>query len=606
MTFRIAKLRYDGTVLLLTTISLAAAGPLAVPLSAQQHEVLALYATRRDAQIAVVGDRELPLHLEQQFPGGVDYYSEYLDQARINQPTYQAAFSEFLQTKYAGHRFGVIIAMGEAPLRFLTEQRAGLFGDTPVVFFSDRPVARPPNSTGIQVELDLADTVALASALQPSARDVYVISGSTPNNASVLAIARRQFEPLESRLTFHYLTGLPTADLESRLRSISANSIVLYLVVDQDGAGVNVHPLNYIDRIVAASAAPVYCWVDSVLDRGIVGGSLKDQAAQARTMGALAARVLRGEAADQIPVIEPDLTVRQVNWRQLQRWGISEARVPAGTVILNREPTIWQRYWLYIVAAAAALLVESALIGGLLVQLRRRRRAEAQLALQQEQLQSSYNRIRDLGARLLTAQEEERARISRELHDDISQQIVLLTFDLEMLADELGGKAASVAESAVLRTRAIAKNVHDLSHRLHPARLQLLGLPGALRGLRNDLSNSNVEIEIDIDESLPQVTPELSLSLFRVVQEGLSNALKYSQGRHARVELRRTADGLRLTIRDDGVGFDVEGVARKGLGLISMRERVQAIGGTLDIRSRPGAGTELEVTVPLHHLKAAV
>ena len=573
---------------------------------AQQKSVLVLYATRRDAQIAVVGDRELPRVLEEGLRDSLDYYSEFLDQARLSLPEYQDAFGDFLKVKYSGHRFDLVMAMGDVPLGFVANLRQEIFGDAPVVFFSDRPVTRPPNATGFITTANFGDTVALAATLQPAARDVYVISGATSNDRALLDVARQQLSPFEQRLNIHYWSALPTRELETRLAALPANSIVYYILVDRDGDGVNVHPLEYIDRVIAASAAPVYCWVNSAMDRGIVGGSLKNQEAQTRALGALALRVLGGEPPDAIPIDTPDFNIRQVDWRQLRRWGISESRVPAGTVILHREPSVWDRYRWYIIGAVAVLAAQSALIGGLLVQRRRRRGAEVSLAKQQGELQESYDRIRDLGGRLLSAQEAERARIARELHDDINQQMVALGMHLEALGSSLAGEEAAQAHDAATRTRSIAKTIHDLSHRLHPARVQLLGLVPSLRGLQRELSHPDIEITLVYDD-LPPLSRDLTLCLYRIVQEALQNAIAYSQGNLIAVELRRVDERVHLTITDDGIGFDQDVAWRKGLGLISMRERLEAVGGTLTIHSRPGGGTTLEVDVAMQQrLRSAV
>jgi signal transduction histidine kinase len=308
--------------------------------------------------------------------------------------------------------------------------------------------------------------------------------------------------------------------------------------------------------------------------------------------------VLRGELADSIPTSSPDLNVTQVDWRQLRRWGISEARVPAGTLIRFREPSAWDRYTFYILIALAVVLAQTALIAGLLVQRTRRRQAEGQVRGSQTELRTSYERIRDLGSRLLNAQETERSRIARELHDDISQQMALLEIDLELLGGAVQGDAEGLAGEVLNRAQSIAKSVHDLSHRLHPAKLRLIGLVAALHGLQRELSQSHIAITFTHDNVPSTLPPELTLCLFRIVQEALQNAIKYSGAHQVSVHLSCSSDGLALTIVDDGVGFDVTAAWGKGLGLISIDERLEAIGGTFEIRSKPGAGTRLEVTVP--------
>ena len=567
----------------------------------RQRQVLVLYSTRRDAQIVIVGDRELPRILEQGLPLGLDYYSEFIEQARFTQTDYQRAFRDFLKLKYADHHFDVVVAMGEIPLEFVASTRDTLFGDIPIVYFATRqPAASIPNATGLFAEQDLRGTVTLAQELQPDIRQVFVVSGANESDYAFERAARAQFQSMGSdRLTFTYLSGMPTKDLEDRLRSLPPHSIVYYLVVDRDGAGENFHPLEYLDRLVAVSNAPIYCWVDSAMDHGIVGGSLKDQVLQTRAVGELALKILRGQSADNVPPARIDLNVSQVDWRQLRRWGISEARVPAGTLVKFRVPSVWDRYKFYVFGAIALLLAQSMLIAGLLIQRVRRRQAEEQVRGSQAELRASYGRIRDLGARLLNAQETERARIARELHDDISQQMALVEIDLEVLGRALPAEEEDLAREALERVHGVAKSVHDLSHRLHPAKLRLIGLVAALHGLERELSQRDCAVTFT-HESVPSaLPPDVTLCLFRVIQEALQNALKYSKAGGVAVHLAGAPDGLTATVVDDGVGFDVRAAWGKGLGLISMSERLEAIGGTLQIHSKRGHGTRLELRVPV-------
>ena len=568
---------------------LAAAGP--------QRQVLVLYSTRRDAQIVAVGERELPRIIDAGMSQSLDYYSEYIDRARFPDPDYRAAVRDFLRLKYRDHRFDVVVAMQDIALEFVAGSRDALFPDTPIVFFSAAPIIdRVPNTTGVVGQLRLGGTLTLATALQPDVRNVFVVSGATQDDKTFEDSARAQFKSFEPGLAFTYLSGLRTDDLEAKLRTLPPHSIVYYLVVDQDGAGENVHPLEYLDRVVAAASAPVYSWVDSAMDHGIVGGSLKDQSAQTRVVGELALRVLHGESADRIPLTSPNLNVDQVDWRVLRRWGISDALVPKDTLVRFRDPSTWDQYKDYIFAATLIVIAQSALIAGLLIHRARRRRAEEQVRGSQIELQASYARIRDLGGRLLNAQEGERARIARDLHDDIGQQIALLAIDLELLG---ASNPTTLAVDALSRAQGVARSVHDLSHRLHPAKLRLIGLVAALTGLQHEPSHSGIPTTFTHDNVPRSLPPDVTLCLFRIVQEALQNATKYSGARMVSVHLSGMPDGLLLTVDDDGRGFDVETAWGTGLGLMSMSERVEAIGGTLQVRSQPGAGTHLEVRVPL-------
>jgi signal transduction histidine kinase len=206
--------------------------------------------------------------------------------------------------------------------------------------------------------------------------------------------------------------------------------------------------------------------------------------------------------------------------------------------------------------------------------------------------------------RLIEAQEEERRFIARELHDDMSQRVALLAIEVQRLEDALPESSLALrSQTAEIskRTLEISKEVQALSHRLHSSKLELLGVVAAMKGFCSELSAQQaVEISFahsDVPRSLPR---DISLCLFRVLQEALRNAVKYSGVRHFEVNLRGVEGAILLTVRDSGVGFNVEDVIKDhGIGLISMRERVSLVKGTISINSKPAAGTEINVRIPL-------
>ena len=166
-------------------------------------------------------------------------------------------------------------------------------------------------------------------------------------------------------------------------------------------------------------------------------------------------------------------------------------------------------------------------------------------------------------------------------------------------AESDGVSALKRAHEAILRTDDISSNVHDLSHQLHPPKLELIGLVAALDGLRRELSLQH-ELAIGFSHrGVPaRVSRDVSLCLFRIAQEGLQNAIKHSRARAISVQLGAESGTLRLTVSDEGAGFDVEANGHAGLGLLSMRERLDLVHGTMTIHSSPRMGTRLEVAVP--------
>jgi PAS domain S-box-containing protein len=223
--------------------------------------------------------------------------------------------------------------------------------------------------------------------------------------------------------------------------------------------------------------------------------------------------------------------------------------------------------------------------------------------------------LSNIGRRLIQAHEEERAWIGRELHDDITQQIALVAVELERWAQdhpESGTEIQARISAAAQRLGDLSRDVQALSHRLHPSKVEYLGLVVAAKSLCRELVQQHkVEIVFSHDGVPSGLSKEISLCLFRVLQESLQNALKYSGVRSFQVELRGTSASIELTVSDLGAGFDIQdAIRRQGIGLVSMRERVQLVNGEFSIASQPGQGTTVTAWVPLkveeHSLSTAV
>ncbi len=210
--------------------------------------------------------------------------------------------------------------------------------------------------------------------------------------------------------------------------------------------------------------------------------------------------------------------------------------------------------------------------------------------------------LADFERRLLNAQEEERSRIARELHDDINQRLAIMGWELQswdrsVEEPETGSFIASVIE----RLAKIGTDIQAISRRLHSSHLEYLGLATAAEVLCRDLRKpQQVEIDFNCDGVPRDLPKDISLCLFRVLQEALQNAIKHSGAQRFTVELTGDSSGIRLTVSDDGVGFDQQSIdKRHGLGLISMRERIRMVHGEFGVRSAHGHGATVTCRVPL-------
>jgi PAS domain S-box-containing protein len=463
-----------------------------------------------------------------------------------------------------------------------------------------------------------------------------------------------------------------------------------------------------------ANLLPTYCVHNYCLDYGAIGGSYPDASEQILNGGQLVARVLSGEAPEHIPVIRGSIDHAQVDWRQLQRWHIPKSRLPAGSIVLYQQPSVWERDRKYIIAALIVFMAQSVLIVALLWQRARKRKAEAVLRESEERFRvmadttpsliwmcdqngnitylnnrrveftgpnpvanyrdawKTYVHPNDLGnvmngfsaglkehksfsteyrlrrqdgvyrwmfdvasprlngdgsfagfigsaiditdqklaqealenvsGRLIEAQEKERTRIARDLHDDICQRLALLSIELEQ-ANRNGSAPATKKRLQEIRQHCaeIAGDVQSLSHQLHSSKLEYLGIAAAVRGFCKEFEKQYHVSIVFTDENVPtHLRKEVSLCLFRVAQEALHNAVKHSGTSHFSVELKSTPENVQLMVSDKGQGFDLEEAkANRGLGLVSMQERVHLVHGSLVIDSAPGAGTKVIATAPL-------
>lgn len=214
--------------------------------------------------------------------------------------------------------------------------------------------------------------------------------------------------------------------------------------------------------------------------------------------------------------------------------------------------------------------------------------------------------LKILGSRLIAAQEEERRRIARELHDDLNQRMAVLSIELEQLGQKLGKPSGlrKRLRDLQLQAQEISSDIHRLSYKLHPSKLDHLGLAAAVKSLCDELSNTQTgKPRVHFHQSgVPaDLSKDVTLCLFRIAQETLRNCVKHSGADTVQVVLTKTAHAIRLSISDNGCGFDTRSdLMDKGLGFISMHERLRLVGGEINISSQPRRGTRIEVLAPLH------
>jgi signal transduction histidine kinase len=227
-----------------------------------------------------------------------------------------------------------------------------------------------------------------------------------------------------------------------------------------------------------------------------------------------------------------------------------------------------------------------------------------QLQVSQGQLGLSQREAQTFLGRLITAQEDERVRLARALHDGLSQSMALLAVELELLGQQPPDSAEQITgrmDDFSSQVKTLSAEVHRMAHSLHPAKLEQLGLAAAMIAHCRDVERAHaISIQCECSDVPRWLPPDVARCLYRVTQEALQNVIKHSGAKRATVALTASDGALRLSISDDGKGFDLEAArAAPGLGLVSMQERVRLVHGQIQWRSQPGAGTRVDVRVPL-------
>ena len=699
-----------------------APAPATSPAELSGKNVLVLHTFEANLPANIKTDQGIRVTLEAAGMGVKQQFFEYLDLARNPDTEYRQQLAEMLRLRYARRNIDFLITLEQGVLHFLLNEGQGLFPDTPVLAL-DLPLTfeLPQTKRHIirqSIAYDMIGTLEQALQLVPEAKRVYVVIGIFPEHKPYIDQARRDFRKWEDRVEFIYLNDRSFEDMLDMVSRAPSGTIVLYLVLVTDITGKMYNPRDAVQLLSRASTAPVFGLYDTLMEHGIVGGSLVSY----EQLGAQAAKLVLEILANpqSLKTSKAFLEVPSVpmyDWRQLRHWSLDEDALPEGSIVINRQPTLWE-YKYYIIGGLVFIFGQSFLILGLLVQKRYRRSAEKSLRQKSEELDNFFsmnldlfciadtdgyflrlnpawektlgyslaelmsrryvefvhpddaattldamralasrqqvvdfanryrtkdgiyrhmlwsavgignrvfaaardvtehlqaeaiihdreNELQILTGRLILNQEEERRRVARELHDDLTQRLAALAIAAGRMEAAVQDGPDSIRNPLIDirdKTIQIAADVQNISRRLHPSILEDLGLSKAIEAeCRQFAAREGIEMSSSV-QTIPRELPkEIALSIYRIVQEGLNNIAKHACARCVSVSLSISENELHLTVKDDGIGFDGTEVREKaGLGLSSIRERVRLVHGTYRIRSEPEKGTTIEVTVRLN------
>jgi signal transduction histidine kinase len=525
----------------------------------------------------------------------VEIYSESFDMLSFPDSLSPSELQESLVKQYGRQKFDVVVAVGPDTIKFLGEHAQSLFVDVPIVICgSSADQAGHPKLgarfTGTWQRLEPTKTLEAALRLFPDTRHVFVVGGTSDFDRTVMSLTKNSMSSFAVNADIVYLTDMAIGELVEKIKNLPEHSVVLYVSFFQDAADHSfLNATKALPMVGSAANGPVFGMSDTYLGRGIVGGDLMNFQQQGKITARMVSELLDGKKVEDLP-IRTLPSMFMFDWNELKRWHIPENRLPSGSIILFREPSLWERTkWIW----TAGFLITLGLSA-----------LAAYLQYAGKQLKLAREREEHLSGMLINAEEKERQRIASELHDGYSQRLAVLALGLENVDEATPASFLNVHQQLrglVRSTSELGADLHTLSHQLHSSTLESLGLVPAVAALCKEFTDQQgIKVEFTSDEIPRSIQPESALCIFRIVQEGLRNLKKHSGAEEAEVHLQMTRGTLALTVRDEGGGFDLKSLRHnEGIGIRSLEERARSLGGKFEIHSQFGEGTTLRAWVPV-------
>jgi PAS domain S-box-containing protein len=514
-------------------------------------------------------------------PGPITFYDAYLiynQEEEKGKSSWQSE-AETLRSTYAGVKFDIVIAVSSQAIHFAVQYRDKLFPGVPIVITQvDRREIDGriwPGVTGLTLSMGIGETIDLALRLQPDTKAVAVISMP---DSPWLAITHSELLRRQNKVREIDFVEPPNRAL---LAVIVVQTLLILALLWQRArkrkAEAVLRESEKRFRVMADST-PSLIWMCD--DKGKVT-YLNEQRLLFTGSDPHA-----GYGDTWIGYIHPDDLDHVKN-------ALSKAlkdRQPFSKEYRLRRVDGMYR-WMFDVAAPR-INGDGAFAGFI--------GSAADITDQK----LAREALETVSGQLIAAQEKERSRLARELHDDICQRLAMISFKIEKANKSWGRAPSSIPdqlEQIWQHCSKLAGDVQALSHELHPSILENLGLATAVKSFCREISEQNDAVVDVVTSDIPNSLPrEVSLSLFRVVQEALHNAVKYSGQKHFEVRLLRKDGEIELEVSDEGVGFDAASIkGGAGLGLVSMAERIHQVNGTFNIESEPNGGTRIQARVPI-------
>ena len=550
----------------------------------------------------------------------ISFYSEHLDANRFFGPEYENEFVQFLKAKYRERHIDVVIVVGVSALDFIARRREQLWPSVPVVFaaIDEATMSRrtlPNNVTGATMQLTLQDMVKVARIVMPNLNAVAIVGDPLERQTSFRHFAD-EIPAVAAQLEIVNLMDLPLAELAKRLAVLPDNTAVIYTGIYFTSDGVSYIPAELTSQIAEWANRPVVVTASSYLNKGAIGGYIVQSNAIGQQAGRMALRILAGESASDIPVAKvPSQLIFE--WPALQRWKISESRLPPGGEILFREPTVWERFSWQIALITAVILLQAGLISALLREHRRRKFSEVQSRQRMAEL-AHVNRFSTAG------------ELTASIAHEINQPLGSILTNAETADAILKSPTPDIAELKDI-VKDILQDDRRASEVIRRMRSLLTKAPFELKSLDlNDVARETVEFLSALAvarkvELISLITPDAlpilgdRIQLQQVILNLVVNAIDAmadmpSENRIISIRTSRVEDFAELSVSDRGSGIPEDKLKEvfepfftckaegMGMGLSIARTIIEAHHGLISARNQVHGGASFRIRLPLERI----
>lgn len=538
--------------------------------------------------------------------GRTNFVIEYMDTKKIFGDLYARRLYEVYKLKYRNFKFDLIITTDNNAFDFMRKYRDDLFPGTPVVFCGVNNLQASDLKshrlfTGVNEQSDLKASIELILKLHPKTRQIVFVNEWTSTGRRVHQEFLDAMQYFDNTVKFSLLEDVTTEELVKELEALKDGSVVLYSSFSRDKSG---RILSYDESAAMMTShckVPIYTTHEFNLGLGVIGGLILRGFDQGEAGAKLALRILNGERAEDVPVLTRSPNHYMFDYKQLARFQIPPGELPSGSTIVNLPQSFYFKYKRLVLTLGAIFVILLSIISTLLINIRRRKRTERELKTSREQL-------RTLGWRLAETEEKQRKALSRELHDEIGQNLTLLAVNLNLMKSDVPQDIGDFTHARIGDSLTMIKQMHErvrtLVNTLRSPVLDDYGLIAAIDlYVKQYSARTGIGIRIRRPQEEIHLPPDVENAFFRIAQEALTNVVKHAQATQVVISAAVSNGKFTLTVEDDGVGCDMRNAVKTdnehGWGLVTMAERAMAVGGSCRIKSRPGFGTHVIAEVPV-------